>query len=58
MFRRLGGWWKIPALLRFVPRPVRDIVYDFIARNRYRWWGQREQCMMPRKEWKDRFIQA
>lgn len=58
IFRRLGGWWKIPALLRFVPRPVRDTVYDFIARNRYRWWGQREQCMMPRKEWKDRFIQV
>ncbi len=37
-------------------RPIRDTVYNWIARNRYRWFGQRESCMLPRPEWKARFL--
>ncbi|MEM7391719.1 MAG: DCC1-like thiol-disulfide oxidoreductase family protein, partial [Verrucomicrobiota bacterium] len=54
--RRLGGLW--PALYAFiiVPRPIRDWVYDVIARNRYAWWGKQDACMIPTPEIRDRFI--
>lgn len=43
---RLRGWRWV-RLGRLVPRVLRDAVYDLIARNRYRWWGQTEQCALP-----------
>jgi predicted DCC family thiol-disulfide oxidoreductase YuxK len=44
---RLGGVWRLLAWLRVVPRPLRDAVYRFIARHRYRWFGRRDACMRP-----------
>lgn len=52
----LQGFWQWVALFRLVPRPVRDAVYNWIARNRYRWFGKQDVCMLPRVEWKDRFL--
>jgi len=52
----LDGFWKYLALLRVIPRPLRDIIYDWIARNRYRWFGKRDICMMPNKEIENRFL--
>jgi predicted DCC family thiol-disulfide oxidoreductase YuxK len=54
--RRIGGGWKLLFFLRIVPRFLRNAVYNFVARNRYRWFGQRESCMLPRPEWKERFL--
>jgi len=42
--RRLSGLWSLLFGLVVIPRPVRDYVYDFIARRRYRWFGRRDQC--------------
>jgi predicted DCC family thiol-disulfide oxidoreductase YuxK len=53
---RLGGFWRIAALLRLLPRPLADWLYDRVARNRYRLFGRTEACMMPPPEWRDRFI--
>lgn len=56
--RLLGGKWKILAsILKLAPRPLRDTVYDYVAKNRYKWFGQREQCMLPSKEVRRRFLQ-
>ncbi|PMC40825.1 hypothetical protein CJ195_02745 [Bacillus sp. UMB0899] len=56
--RHLGGEWKIFAvMLRLTPRPVRDTLYDFVAKNRYKWFGQKNQCMIPSKEVRNRFLQ-
>ncbi|MEM9928568.1 MAG: thiol-disulfide oxidoreductase DCC family protein [Bacteroidota bacterium] len=53
----LGGSWKALAKTMFIfPSFLRDGVYDFIARNRYRWFGKEEACMLPRPEWKARFV--
>jgi predicted DCC family thiol-disulfide oxidoreductase YuxK len=41
-----------------VPRPLRDLVYDFIARRRLRWFGTRASCMVPTKELRARFLDA
>ena len=52
----LGGIWSIARLGWIVPKFLRDIVYNFIAKNRYRWFGKEEACMLPRPEWKTRFL--
>jgi predicted DCC family thiol-disulfide oxidoreductase YuxK len=54
--RRLGGAWQLLYVFKIIPRAVRDAVYRWIARNRYRWFGRRSACMLPRPEWKERFV--
>lgn len=56
ILRCIGGPWRALTVFQLLPRPLRDAVYDWIARNRYRWWGKREACMIPRPEWKERFL--
>lgn len=43
--------------LLFLPRFLRDAVYTFIARNRYKWFGKRDECMIPTPELKSKFIE-
>ena len=54
--RRIGGPWSLLAVFKIVPRPVRNAVYDWVARHRYRWFGKTESCMIPQPEWAKRFI--
>ena len=56
VYHRLGGAWWFLSLLRLVPRGVRDFVYRTVARNRYRWFGQRDACRIPSPEEKCRFL--
>ncbi|MGV3639359.1 MAG: thiol-disulfide oxidoreductase DCC family protein [Adhaeribacter sp.] len=56
ILRRLGGGWPLLYGLIVVPPLVRDRVYAWIAGNRYRWFGQREACMLPTPELKSRFL--
>ena len=55
--RGLAWPWRMLGALRVVPRFVRDPVYDSIARHRYRWFGKRDQCMLPDAGLKARFIE-
>ena len=43
----LGGGWTVLSWLRFFPKSLRDTVYRFIARNRYKWFGKSDVCMLP-----------
>ncbi|RFU63580.1 thiol-disulfide oxidoreductase DCC family protein [Bacillus sp. V59.32b] len=54
--RNLKGGWKLLSILRIIPKPLRDFFYDIIARNRYKWFGKQDSCMLPSPEFKDRFI--
>lgn len=54
--RLLGGIWSWLYVFRWIPRRLRDGIYRFVARNRYRWFGKKETCMLPRPEWKERFL--
>ncbi|WP_257350286.1 thiol-disulfide oxidoreductase DCC family protein [Pseudalkalibacillus decolorationis] len=54
--KHLNGGWKILSKLFWIPRPVRDTVYSFIAKNRYKWFGKRESCMIPTPSIKKRFL--
>lgn len=53
---KVGGFWRIFYIFKIVPRFLRDVVYDFVARNRYRWFGRQAACMLPRPEWSGRFL--
>jgi len=56
--RRLRGAWPLLYAFIILPRFLRDPIYDWIARNRYRWFGRRESCMIPDPALKDRFFEA
>lgn len=56
VIKKLGGLWPLLYVFIIVPPFIRDAVYKWIARNRYRWFGKQESCWMPREEWKQRFL--
>lgn len=55
--RDLKGYRALPFLFGWVPRILRDWVYDLVARNRYRWFGKKEHCMIPTQEELAKFLQ-
>lgn len=54
--RGLRWPWPLFAVFFVVPRPLRDLLYDWIARNRYRWFGKRESCLVPTPALRARFL--
>ena len=54
--RGLSAPWPLATVFWVVPRAVRDVVYDWIARNRYRWFGKRDACMLPGPDDAARFL--
>lgn len=56
VFKELGGVWSILSLARILPEGFSNSIYDLIARNRYRLFGQKETCRLPTPEERQRFI--
>lgn len=54
--RNLSGLWKICYVFMVVPKPLRNLVYRWIAKNRYQWFGKKQQCMLPTIEQRTRFL--
>ncbi len=54
--RHLRAPWRWLAVFAVVPRPIRDFVYRWIAKNRYRWFGSTETCRIPTPELRARFL--
>lgn len=54
--RKLTGVWKLGYAAIIVPRPLRDLIYRWIARNRYRWFGKSGACRVPTPEVKEHFL--
>lgn len=54
--RRLPWPWPLLAVFWLFPRPLRDALYAFVARHRYRWFGRTESCMLPTPETAGRFL--
>ncbi|MES2647676.1 MAG: thiol-disulfide oxidoreductase DCC family protein [Bacteroidota bacterium] len=52
----LGGAWPLLYTMIIIPSFIRDAVYSWIARNRYKWFGKQETCWLPTPELKERFI--
>ena len=51
-----GGVWKMMRILKVIPAFIRNLFYDIIARNRYKWFGKKETCMIPSPEIRNRFM--
>lgn len=56
MLKMLGRGWNFLYGLIIIPKLIRDKVYDYVARNRYRWFGKRDECMVPPPGWQERFL--
>ncbi len=56
VLKRLGGFWNLPALLIYIPRPVKEFFYGIVSRNRYRIFGKRDKCRVPSPEERERFL--
>ena len=56
MLKKLGSAWKLLYGFIIVPKFIRDAVYDWIANNRYKWFGKKNECMIPTLELKARFL--
>jgi predicted DCC family thiol-disulfide oxidoreductase YuxK len=54
--RRLGFPWRLAYGLIVVPAPVRDFAYNAFAKRRYRWFGKKDECMVPTPEVRSRFL--
>lgn len=56
VIRKLGGVWKHLYYFIYIPRFLRDFIYDLIAKSRYSIFGKREYCMTPSPETEERFL--
>jgi predicted DCC family thiol-disulfide oxidoreductase YuxK len=52
----LSGMWPMLYAFIIIPSFIRSAVYDYIARNRYKWYGQKNECWVPTPELKQRFL--
>ena len=53
--KKLKGLWPLLYVFIVVPHFIRDGVYNYIAKNRYKWFGKKESCWLPNEELKNRF---
>lgn len=54
--RKLSGLWALFYIFIIVPPFIRNPIYRFVGRNRYKWFGKKESCMMPTPEIRSRFL--
>jgi predicted DCC family thiol-disulfide oxidoreductase YuxK len=54
--KEFPGLWKLLYAFIIVPPFIRDIFYNIIAKNRYKWFGKRDECRMPTKELREKFL--
>ena len=47
ILKRMGRGWKVLYVFIIIPRVLRDPLYDFVARNRHRWFGKNDYCELP-----------
>ena len=54
--KSLGGIWYFGTVFRIIPTGISNQLYDYIAKNRYKWYGKKESCMIPTAELKSKFL--
>ena len=58
ILKLLGGFWSLGYFFIIIPTPVRDWVYDFVGKHRYRWFGKKKACWLPDESLQQRFLDA
>ena len=56
VMKNFGGIWQITQIGFIFPESLRNHIYDFVAKNRYKWFGKKESCMIPTPELKAKFL--
>jgi predicted DCC family thiol-disulfide oxidoreductase YuxK len=56
MLMHLGNGWQLLYAFIIVPKFIRDGIYNFIAKNRYKWFGKKEECWLPAEDMKAKFL--
>jgi predicted DCC family thiol-disulfide oxidoreductase YuxK len=54
--KSLGGFWHLGTIFRIIPTGIRNQLYDYVAKNRYKWYGKKETCWIPTEELKSKFL--
>lgn len=54
--KSLGGFWHLGTAFRIIPTGIRNQLYDYIAKNRYKWYGKKENCIITTEELKSKFL--
>ncbi len=54
--KSIGGIFYCLLIFRLIPIAITNKIYDFIARNRYRWWGKKKRCLVPTPHIKIKFL--
>ncbi len=54
--KSLGGFWHLGTFFRIIPTGICNQLYDYIAKNRYKWYGKKESCMLPTKDLQSKFL--
>lgn len=54
--RHLGGFFHYGTIFKIIPTGIRNTLYDYIAKNRYKWYGKQESCWLPTDELKSKFL--
>lgn len=54
--KHLSGLWKVFYVFKIIPKTFRDILYTFVANNRYKWFGKKDSCTIPSPEIRNRFL--
>ena len=54
--KNLGGFFHFGTIFRIIPTGIRNQLYDYVAKNRYKWYGKKESCMIPTPELKAKFL--
>lgn len=56
IIKTFGGIWSLCSIFSILPEWIRDFMYDLVAKNRYRFFGKRDSCMMPSEDIRSRFL--
>lgn len=54
--KQIGGIYSLLRIGNLLPRRLRNLTYDYVARNRYKWYGKKDACMIPTPEMKAKFL--
>ena len=54
--KKLNNGFQLLYIFILIPKILRDKIYDYIAKNRYKWYGKKNTCMLPSKDLKSRFL--
>ena len=54
--KSLGGLFHLGTVFRIIPTTLRNTLYDYVAKNRYSWYGKKQSCMIPNEELKSKFL--